>query len=182
MRLGGGSITFSFFSERHIAAMPLDETILSVRWVAAALHFRSCLSHTSRVYCSMNRNCVFNVMHVRGGNICLQSGRHPIMPPGGCYIFFYKWILFFGPGSVSLPTEATLKVSTFSKEPLRKNSNFETRNLNGAIESWFVCRFRSSYFLPKKVVRIPSKSYVELLCMPKIHIGLSKFKYRPQIG
>ena len=69
MRLGGDSIIFSFFSERHVAAMPLDETILSVRWVAAASHFRSCLSHTSRVYCLMNINYVFNVMHVRVGII-----------------------------------------------------------------------------------------------------------------
>ena len=32
--------------------------------------------------------------------------------------------MFFRPGSVSLPTEATLKVSTFSKEPLRKKLEF----------------------------------------------------------
>ena len=39
MRLGGGSITFSFFSERHIAAIPLDETILSMHWGGGSIVF-----------------------------------------------------------------------------------------------------------------------------------------------
>ena len=39
MRLGGDAITFPFFSERHIAVIPLDKTNLCMRLGYGAITF-----------------------------------------------------------------------------------------------------------------------------------------------
>ena len=54
MRLDGGAITFPFFSERHITVIPLDKTKLCMRLGGGSITF-SFLSDTSRLYRSMKR-------------------------------------------------------------------------------------------------------------------------------
>ena len=43
MRLGGGTITFPFFSQRHVAVILLDKTELCIRFGGGSITF-SCFS------------------------------------------------------------------------------------------------------------------------------------------